>query len=99
MPATNVSPAQRDLSHARVFDLAELSLRELNQALHQLTPGSNETAWEVLNPKGSHSVAVGVDQPVAIDVRGSVGYYCGGMNAGGAITVHGSAGPGVGENM
>ncbi|RUW18941.1 GXGXG domain-containing protein, partial [Mesorhizobium sp. M1E.F.Ca.ET.041.01.1.1] len=73
--------------------------RELNQALHNLAPGSNETAWEVLNPKGSHSVAVGVDQPVSIDVRGSVGYYCAGMNDGGTITVHGSAGPGVGENM
>ena len=70
--------------HRRVFDLAEMPLRELNQALHDLTPGSNETAWEVLNPKGSHAVAVGVDQPVTIDVRGSVGYYCGGMNDGGA---------------
>jgi len=99
MPAINVSKAL-DQSHAsQVFDLAEMPLRELNRALHDLTPGSNETAWEVLHPKGSHSVAVGVDQPVTIDVRGSVGYYCGGMNDGSAITVHGSAGPGVGENM
>ncbi|RUV03900.1 protein GlxC [Mesorhizobium sp. M6A.T.Cr.TU.017.01.1.1] len=100
MPAINVSKAARDQSHAsRVFDLSEMPLRELNQALHDLTPGSNETAWEVLHPKGSHSVAVGVDQPITIDVRGSVGYYCGGMNDGSTITVHGSAGPGVGENM
>ena len=99
MSATTMSKAERNQSHARVFDLSEHSLRELNQALHKLTPGSNETAWEVLNPKGSHSVAVGVDQPVSIDVRGSVGYYCAGMNDGAAITVHGSAGPGVGENM
>ena len=99
MPANTMSKAERDQSHARVFDLSQHSLRELNQALHKLTPGSNETAWEVLNPKGSHSVAVGVDQPVSIDVRGSVGYYCAGMNDGAAITVHGSAGPGVGENM
>ena len=28
-----------------------------------------------------------------------VGYYCGGMNSEAPITVHGSAGPGVGENM
>ena len=103
MPAINVSKTL-DQGHvqsqaSRAFDLAEVPLRELNQALHNLTPGSNETAWEVLNPKGSHSVAVGVDQPIAIDVRGSVGYYCGGMNDGSAITVHGSAGPGVGENM
>lgn len=34
-----------------------------------------------------------------MDVRGSVGYYCAGMNDGGTVTVHGSAGPGVGENM
>jgi methylamine---glutamate N-methyltransferase subunit B len=80
-------------------DLAKTSLRDLNQALHQLKNGSNETAWEVINPRGSHAVAAGVDVPVAVDVRGSVGYYCGGMNDGGTITVHGSAGPGVGENM
>ncbi|RWB88525.1 MAG: protein GlxC, partial [Mesorhizobium sp.] len=60
MPATTISKAQREQGHARIFDLGQQPLRELNQALHQLTPGSNETAWEVLNPKGSHSVAVGV---------------------------------------
>ena len=99
MPATKLSKAARHDQASRIFDLDVSSLRELNQALHNLTPGSNETAWEVLHPKGSHSVAVGVDQPVSIDVRGSVGYYCGGMNSGSTITVHGSAGPGVGENM
>ncbi|RUX19708.1 protein GlxC, partial [Mesorhizobium sp. M2A.F.Ca.ET.037.01.1.1] len=75
MPATPMSKAERDQGGARIFDLSQHSLRELNEALHKLAPGSNETAWEVLNPKGSHSVAVGVDQPVTIDVRGSVGYY------------------------
>jgi len=99
MPATKLSQAATHDHASRVFDLDQMSLRDLNQALHNLTPGSNETAWEVLNPKGNHSVAVGVDQPITIDVRGSVGYYCGGMNSGSTITVHGSAGPGVGENM
>ena len=51
-------------------DLAKSSLRDLNQALHQIRKGSNETAWEVINPKGSHAVAAGVDAPVAVDVRG-----------------------------
>jgi glutamate synthase domain-containing protein 3 len=83
----------------QVFDLAKSTLRELNQALHNVQNGSNETAWEVLNPKGSHAVAAGVDAPINVDVRGSVGYYCGGMNSEATITVHGSAGPGVGENM
>ena len=80
-------------------DLAKSTLRELNHALHNIKDGSNETAWEVVNPKGSHSVAVGVDAPVTVDVHGSVGYYCGGMNSEATITVHGSVGPGVGENM
>ena len=82
-----------------VIDLLETSLRELNSQLHKVAPGANDLHFEVTNPDGSHSVAVGVDQPVTIDVRGSVGYYCAGMNDGGSITVHGSAGPGVAENM
>lgn len=82
-----------------VFDLSVTPLRELNSALHAVTAGANDTKFEVVNPRGSHSVAVGIDGPVTVDVRGSVGYYCAGMNDGGTITVHGSAGPGVAENM
>ena len=83
----------------QTFDLAAESLRDLNQSLHNQKPGANDAGWEILNPKGSHAVAVGVDAPLDIHVKGNVGYYCGGMNQHGTITVHGSAGPGVGENM
>ncbi|PZO80039.1 MAG: protein GlxC [Mesorhizobium amorphae] len=88
-----------DTSYAQVFDLSQVTTRDLNQALHDIREGGNETAWEVLNPGGAHSVAVGIAHRVSVDVRGSVGYYCGGMNDQGEITVHGSAGPGVAENM
>jgi methylamine---glutamate N-methyltransferase subunit B len=81
------------------FDLSVQSLRELNAALHALPAGANDTTFEVVNPRGNHSVAVGVDKPVVVEVLGPVGYYCAGMNDGGTITVHGSAGPGVAENM
>lgn len=83
----------------RTIDLAKTPLRELNEALHRQKDGSNESTWEVLNPRGVHAVAVGVDAPLDINVKGSVGYYCGGMNKKATITVHGSAGPGVAENM
>jgi glutamate synthase domain-containing protein 3 len=81
------------------FDLSVRSLRDLNTALHALPEGLNDARFEVLNPRGSHSVAVGIDKPIAVDIRGSVGYYCAGMNDGGMVTVHGSAGPGIAENM
>lgn len=82
-----------------VIDLSVTPLRDLNQALHDIAAGTNDMHFEILNPRGSHAVAVGVDAPVSVDVKGSVGYYCGGMNSDAAITVHGSAGPGVAENM
>ena len=82
-----------------VFDLSHTPLRELNNALHGLSSGANDTEFEVVNPRGHHAVAVGIDSPVIVDVHGSVGYYCAGMNDGGTVTVHGSAGPGVAENM
>jgi methylamine---glutamate N-methyltransferase subunit B len=84
---------------AQVCDLARTTLRDLNQALHQIRDDAGDVVWEVLNPGGCHAVAAGVDQPVSVNVRGSVGYYCGGMNQYAVITIHGSAGPGVGENM
>ncbi|WP_131112996.1 GXGXG domain-containing protein [Lichenihabitans psoromatis] len=80
-------------------DLSVSPLRELNQALHGQKAGTNDTLWEIVNPRGSHAVAVGVAAPISIEIRGSVGYYCAGMNREASITVHGSAGPGVAENM
>lgn len=83
----------------RTIDLAVTPLRELNAELHRQSDGTNEAEWEVLNPRGQHAVAVGVDAPIKVAVRGPVGYYGGGMNKKATITIHGSAGPGVAENM
>jgi glutamate synthase domain-containing protein 3 len=81
------------------FDLAANGLRALNSALHALRGQTNMTEWEVVNPKGAHAIAAGLDAPVDVTVRGSTGYYCGGMNKQATIRIKGSAGPGVAENM
>ena len=81
------------------FDLAAQGLRALNSTLHALKGQTNQTAWEIINPRGDHAIAAGVDAPVDITVRGSTGYYCAGMNKLATIRVKGSAGPGVAENM
>ncbi len=83
----------------QTFDLGAEGLRALNSALHGLKGQTNMTAWEVVNPKGAHAIAAGVDAPVDITVRGSTGYYCAGMNKQATIRIKGSAGPGVAENM
>jgi glutamate synthase domain-containing protein 3 len=82
-----------------VVDLATTPLRELNAALHKLGPATNETHWRVLNPRGAHSVAVGLDAPVTVEVEGHVGYYCAGMNKQATVLVRGNAGQGVAENI
>jgi glutamate synthase domain-containing protein 3 len=83
----------------QTYDFADTPLRDLNRALHEIPPGANDLQFEILNPRGAHAVAVGIDAPVTIAVHGSVGYYCAGMNAQATVVVHGSAGPGVAENM
>ncbi len=80
-------------------DLAEISLRELHTTLHALPRDTNRTAWHITNPRGRHSVAVGLDAPLSVVVEGHVGYYAGGMNSQAKITINGNAGPGVAENM
>lgn len=81
------------------IDLEQEDLRALNKALQAQAEATNQTVWEVLNPKGSHALAVGLDAPISVTVHGSTGYYCAGMNKQATVTVNGNAGPGVAENM
>lgn len=81
------------------LDLREDGLRAVNRRLIELPPDTNERAWKIINPMGAHAVAVGLTQPIAVEIDGHVGYYCGGMNKEAAITVNGHAGTGVGENI
>ena len=83
----------------QIFDLEAQGLRALNKTLHAQAEDTNQTVWEIINPKGSHAIAVGLDAPIEVNVKGSTGYYCGGMNKQATVHVHGSAGPGTGENI
>jgi glutamate synthase domain-containing protein 3 len=83
----------------QTIDMATTSLRELNAALQAQAKDTNQTQWVIENPKGAHAVAVGLDAPIEVTVKGSTGYYCAGMNKQATVHVTGSAGPGVAENM
>lgn len=82
-----------------LFDLRVRTTRELNHALHRHNGSGADTAYRVINPHGLHTLAVGIDAPLTVDIEGHVGYYCAGMNKLATVTVHGNAGPGVAENM
>lgn len=83
----------------QTYDVAENGLRGLNSALQAQSAETNQTHWEVQNPRGSHAIAVGLDAPIEVTVKGSTGYYCAGMNQQATVRVEGSVGPGVAENM
>ena len=76
-------------------DLAKTPLRDLNRMLHQARQGS----FRVLNPRGAHAVACGIDADIAVEVHGSVGYYCAGMHQKGSVYVEGNASTGLAENI
>ena len=82
----------------RTIDLGKVGLRDLNRSLHELDPEA-PVRLEIINPRGAHAVAVGINAAADISIEGSVGYYCAGMNRRAKITINGSAGPGVAENM
>jgi glutamate synthase domain-containing protein 3 len=81
------------------IDLQATGLRALNERLHSLRAGGNERAFRIVNPMGAHALAVGLEQPVEVEIEGHVGFYCAGMNQEASVTVNGHAGPGVAENM
>jgi methylamine---glutamate N-methyltransferase subunit B len=77
------------------FDLANVSLRHINDTLQNAETGT----FEIIHPGGNHSIAVGLTARLNVHVRGHVGYYCAGMNQNATIYIEGNAGPGLAENM
>ena len=79
-------------------DLTQSSVRDLNQALHDL-PKDATGEWEINGVKGEHAVAVGIDAPLNVTINGHAGYYAAGMNQQANVVVNGNVGVGVAENM
>ena len=55
------------------IDLDVISLREFNQMLHDLGEGTNDTNFRVVNPRGRHAIAAGVDAEITIEIDGNAG--------------------------
>ncbi len=97
-PAAAPAPASAP-GPAGTFDLAKMTVRELNQYLHHDAVKAGVRNVEILNPQGFHNLAVGLDLPAEVHIRGHAGYFIGGMNKEAHITVHGNVGWSVAENI
>jgi methylamine---glutamate N-methyltransferase subunit B len=99
---TSLIATERSLDTAlsgAVLDLGQKSLREVNGCLHAIPETATPSAWRIINPRGRHALAAGLNAPLTVEIAGHVGYYCAGMNQQARIIIHGNAGVGVGENM
>ena len=85
--------------HVARLDLARMSVREVNDLLHHGLARDGAARIEILNPNGMHNLAAGVDAALEIDILGHGGYFVAGMNKQARITVHGSVGWSVAENI
>jgi glutamate synthase domain-containing protein 3 len=74
------------------------STREINAEIkQQIKQGATEIL--VHNPGARHNLGVAILEPVTIRLKGSVGYYCGGLIDGPNFEIDGSAGWGLAESM
>ncbi len=80
-------------------DLGTHTVREVNEFLHGDLGNAGVRRVQIANPKGRHSLAVGLDADVQIDILGHAGYFIAGMNKRASVTVHGNAGCSVAENI
>ncbi|MBW4663836.1 MAG: hypothetical protein KME01_06480 [Chroococcus sp. CMT-3BRIN-NPC107] len=80
------------------FDLAQTSVREVNQYLHHDLL-DNPNPVKIINSDGAHNIAIGLNAPVDVEIIGHTGYYAASMNKLANVTITGNAGTGVAENM
>lgn len=72
-------------------------IREVNQDIQTaLAAGDDVTVTETLS---RHNLGVGLPTKGNISFKGSVGYYCGGLNTGAKVDIERNAGWAVGEGM
>ncbi len=85
--------------NAKILDLASSNRREVNQSLQGLNGSGEAGYFKILNPRGVHALACGLDAPIDVEIDGHTGYYCAGMNQLARVVINGNVGVGVAENM
>ncbi|WP_414731708.1 protein glxC [Williamsia sp.] len=96
MTPTETAPAPAESTTGVVYDLQQVTVREVNSSLQSPDGPADAT---VTSPLGAHALACGIDRDIDVTIDGHVGYYAAGMNQRASVTINGNAGVGVAENM
>ena len=79
------------------IDLSTMPMKTANEVIRGY--GAIHESIEIVNPDAKHYIGVGLTNPVDLTIRGSAGYFCGGLSDGPRITVEKNVSWGVGDNM
>jgi glutamate synthase domain-containing protein 2 len=79
------------------IDLSKTSITDANEKIRAC--GREGQDVEVINPDARHNIGVGLVDPIIVRVRGSAGYFCGGLSDSAHYEIEHNAGWAVGDNI
>lgn len=79
------------------IDLSKTDISAANEQIREC--GRNGEDVEVINPDARHNIGVGLVNPITVKVRGSAGYFCGGLSDGAHYEIDSNVGWAVGDNI
>lgn len=95
--ALNTSEPAPGTYYMATIDLSVTPVREANELLRKY--GADGIDVEVLNPDARHHIGVGLTHPINVHIKGSAGYFCGGLTDGPRFIVDNNVGWGVAEHV
>ena len=79
------------------IDLSSISITDANERIRAC--GRDGQDVEVINPDARHNIGVGLVDPIKVRIKGSAGYFCGGLSDGAHYEIEHNAGWAVGDNI
>lgn len=80
-----------------MIDLSHTGITAANQQIRERARDGQDV--EIINPDARHNIGVGLVDPITVRVRGSAGYFCGGLSDGAHYEIEHNAGWAVGDNI
>jgi glutamate synthase domain-containing protein 3 len=79
------------------IDLSHTSITDANQQIRDWARDGQDV--EIINPDARHNIGVGLVDPITVRIKGSAGYFCGGLSDSAHYEIEHNAGWAVGDNI